>query len=125
MRINVPLARARTACVGCNDMAGARSGRVGNKLLDMLPSTAPREFVRRCETAELGYGDVLVEVGSPLTHVYFSMRGFISRIAVLDGECWIDMGLIGDDGMLGALIALDVWETPMRAAVRGAGAAVR
>lgn len=106
-------------------MAAAKAQPIENKLITLLRPRAQRDFLRRAEVVELACGDILFEPGTPLRHVYFPLRGFISRIAILDGKFLLDMGLIGNEGMLGAITALDVWDTPMRATVQGTGEALR
>ena len=106
-------------------MAGAKGQGVGNKWVAGLRPRAQSAFLGRCAVVQLTYGDILCEIGTPLTHVYFAMKGFILRIAVLDDKHPLDMSLIGDEDMLGAIMALDVRAAPMRAGVHGEGAMMR
>lgn len=91
----------------------------------MLAPKARREFLGHCESTGLAYAQILYELDRSLTHVYFPTRGFISRISVLDKAHPLDLGLIGTEGMLGAIVALDARRKPLRAIVRGAGSALR
>jgi len=98
---------------------------VKNALIAGLRPQARREFLRRSELVELASGDVLCEVESPLSHVYFPLTGYLSRLVILDGKMPLDMVLIGNEGMLGAILTISIGETPMRVVVQRAGTALR
>jgi CRP-like cAMP-binding protein len=98
---------------------------VKNALITSLPRTERRGFLTLCEPVDLVFGDILCEADEPLAHVYFPIMGFISRTSILDGRQPLEIGLIGNEGMLGATLALGVDKAPMRAVVQGAGSALR
>ncbi|MDZ7851438.1 MAG: hypothetical protein U5L98_02000 [Halomonas sp.] len=52
-----------------------------NQLLAALPATEREAFLSRCEPVELEFGEVLVQPGEPMSHVYFPIDGFISLSA--------------------------------------------
>lgn len=62
----------------------------------------------RCETVKLKFGDILCEPGQKLRYAYFPLSGFISLLAMLNANQSLEMGLIGNEGMLGATMVLDV-----------------
>ena len=78
-----------------------------------------------CESVELAFADVLYTPGMPLTHAYFPTGSFISLIMPVDAMSSLEVGLLGDEGMLGISLALGVGGSPMRAVVQGAGTALR
>lgn len=96
-----------------------------NILLNSLPHKTRVGIMERCEPATLVFGDILCEPGRPILHVYFPLTGFISLVATLGGYPPLEMGLIGNEGMLGATLALGVNTVPLRAVVQGAGTALR
>lgn len=96
-----------------------------NRLLAAVPATDRRRLLAACETCELGMGEVLYEPGTPLTHVYFPTTAIISRIVAVDAGDYVEVGLIGDEGMFGVPLALGVDESPVRAVIQGAGSAAR
>lgn len=98
---------------------------VENHLLMDLPTIDRRRFVEQCDTVELTFGTVLCELGHPILHVYFPRTAFISLVTTLYGHPPLEMGLIGNEGMLGASLALGVNTAPMRAVVQGAGSSLR
>ncbi|MGZ5662112.1 MAG: Crp/Fnr family transcriptional regulator [Usitatibacter sp.] len=95
-----------------------------NRLLAKLPARYRDEFVAACESVELKFGEELVHPGEPLQHVYFPVRGFISQIVPVDRSS-IEVGLIGNEGMLGVPLALGVAKSSMVSVVQGQGEALR
>ncbi len=82
-------------------------------------------MLQRCEPVELLFGTVLCEPGDRIRHVHFPIGGFISLVAMVDGKSSLEVGLIGNEGMLGVSLALGVDTSPMRALVQGSGSALR
>ncbi len=96
-----------------------------NRLLEGLPRKERDRILKRCETVDLVFGTILCEPGSPYRHVYFPVTGFISTVATLGDHQPLEIRLIGDEGMLGATVALGVNTIPLRAIVQGSGIAWR
>ena len=96
-----------------------------NRLLAALSATGRNRFVAGCERIELGLGEVLVEAGAKTRYVYFPIGGFISLVAARDADARLEVGLVGDEGMLGAELILGVNVAPLQALVQGAGMTLR
>lgn len=96
-----------------------------NRLLAALPRKERQRFIADCELVELAFGEVLAEAGQRIRHVYFPTASFISLVAAIDGRASLEVGLIGDEGMLGISLLLDVYAAPLHAMVQGKGAALR
>ncbi|MFC7418534.1 Crp/Fnr family transcriptional regulator [Iodobacter arcticus] len=96
-----------------------------NRLLAALPSQDQQRFLARCERVELKFSDVLSEPGAYIRHVYFPLESFISLLASMDGHPTLEVGLIGNEGMLGASLALGVKISPLHALVQGQGSVLR
>ena len=94
-----------------------------NRLLAALPGEDQRRLLSRCKQVELVFADTLYNPGQPIRHVYFPTESFISLITPIDGQANLEVGLVGDEGMLGISVMLGVDIAPMRALVQGAGAA--
>jgi CRP-like cAMP-binding protein len=77
------------------------------------------------EPVELVVADTLIEPGDRVRHVMFPIEGFISLIAPISRDAQLEVGLVGNEGMLGISLVLGVTDSPLRALVQGAGLAWR
>jgi CRP-like cAMP-binding protein len=96
-----------------------------NRLLAALPSSDLRRMLAGCEAVELAFADVLYTPRESLSHVYFPTTSFISLVMPVDESAFLEVGLIGNEGMFGIPLVLGVDVSPMRAVVQGAGSALR
>lgn len=97
----------------------------GNRLLAALPRKDKTRFVAACEPIDLAFTEILAEPGERIRHVYFPTQSFISMTTPMAGHGDLEVGLIGDEGMLGASLLLGVDTSPLHALVQGAGPALR
>jgi len=98
---------------------------VSNRLLAGLPRTDRERLVAGGEWVGLAFGEVLCEAGQRIRHVYFPADGFVSLAAPVDSRASLEVGLIGNEGMLGIPLVLGIAVSAQRALVRGAGRALR
>jgi CRP-like cAMP-binding protein len=96
-----------------------------NCLLDSLPANDLRALLVECETVNLAQSERLYAPMERLSHVYFPVSGFIALIMAVDGSDSLEVGLIGNEGMLGIPLALGVGVSVVSAVVLGAGSALR
>lgn len=96
-----------------------------NRLLEALPPGALRRLLGGCKPVELAFADVLYIPGQRITHVYFPIRGFISLIMPVDDSAFLEVGLVGNEGMFGVPLVLGIDGSPVRAVVQGAGSALQ
>ena len=96
-----------------------------NLLLAALPAADRRRLLAQLEPVELVLADTLIEPGERTRHAFFPIDGFISLITPLNPHAQLEVGLVGNEGMLGAWLALGVAHSPLRALVQGAGRAWR
>lgn len=97
----------------------------GNRLLSQLSASARSRLLGNRRPVRLDFSEVLCEAGARMRHVYFPTDGFVSLIAPGPGHRQLEVGLVGDEGMLGVQFLLGVDESPLRAMVQGAGHAWR
>ncbi len=96
-----------------------------NRLLEALPRQDREQLLARCERVELRRADVLCESEERIRHVFFPTGSIISLITCTDAHASLEVGLIGDEGMLGTSLLLGVNVSPQRALVQRAGTAWR
>lgn len=106
-------------------MSAAKYAEPTNNLLAALSARNRRAFLAGCERVELTFGEVLCESKEPIRHVYFPIDGFISLVTALDDGARLEVGIVGDEGMLGTSLLLGTNDSPQHALVQGGGYALR
>jgi CRP-like cAMP-binding protein len=96
-----------------------------NRLLAGLPDRERKHLLARCDQVQLTLGEQLSAAGQLTRHVFFPTDSFISLIAQTDDRASLEVGLVGDEGMLGVSLLLGVPNAGSRAQVQGAGSAWR
>ncbi|NDU91312.1 MAG: Crp/Fnr family transcriptional regulator [Ferrovum sp.] len=96
-----------------------------NYLLAVLPRQYRDHFIAGCELVELAFDEILAEPGELIRHVYFPTESFISMTTPVQGNTHLEVGLIGNEGMLGSTLVLGVAVSPLHALVQGSGPALR
>jgi CRP-like cAMP-binding protein len=97
----------------------------GNRLLDALPGADRRRLQAVGEVSSLRFGEALLSAQEPMLHVYFPVEGIVSLIMTIDGSSALEVGLVGNEGMVGVHVALGQEHAPLSAEVRGEGRALR
>jgi CRP-like cAMP-binding protein len=97
----------------------------GNQLLAGLPEPLRRRLLARSEPVELHLSEMLCRSGERMRYVYFPTRSIVSLIAPLDAHAGLEVGLVGDEGMVGISLMLGIEAAPADALVQGAGGAWR
>lgn len=96
-----------------------------NRLLAKLSRKNQRELLAACDEVELVIGDVLWEPCSRISHVYFPLGCFISKLLPVKSRQNLELALIGNEGMLGIPLILGVDSSMYQAVVQGSGSALR
>ena len=94
-----------------------------NLLLASLPVADRRRLLAHRDPVDLVAGVSLTEPGDAVRHAFFPVESFISLIAPVDGNAQLEVGLVGNEGMVGTAPILGVRVSPLRALVQGAGRA--
>ncbi len=98
---------------------------VRNHLLAALPSEEYGRLLPLLESVPLPFMEVLYEGGKPIRHVYFPDDGLISLLVVMGDESVREIGVIGNEGVLGVALALGAKTATTRALVQLPGGAMR
>jgi CRP-like cAMP-binding protein len=106
-------------------MSATQAIQITNRLLDALPFKDREQLLANCEAIELVFGEVLYRANEPVSHVYFPTGGFISLVTSVDSSANLEVGLVGNEGILGVSLMLGVDVAPFYSLVQGAGSALR
>ena len=98
---------------------------VPNYLLAALPSNDFERLLTKCEEVELFFSEVLYYSGEFISHIYFPIGSIISLVTSVDKDANLEMGLVGNEGMLGVTTILGIENAPFQALVQGTGLALR
>ena len=94
-----------------------------NRLLATLPSKDHEYIIENCESVELRLAEVISEPGQIIHSVYFPIDSFISLVIPPDNNAGLEVGLVGNEGMIGTPLILGIETTLLRTFVQGAGPA--
>ena len=98
---------------------------ITNRLLSRLSLQESEHLLANCELVDLILSTEIYHAGDIISHVYFPIECFISLVTHIDNDTSLEMGLVGNEGMLGAHLILDVDIAPFTSLVQGAGSAWR
>jgi CRP-like cAMP-binding protein len=96
-----------------------------NHLLAALPAD---EFVRlkpHLEPVSLSLGEVIYESGEQLEYVFFPTTAIISLLYIMENGSTAEIGMAGNDGLVGIALFMGGSTTPNRAVVQSAGNAFK
>src|SRR6267378_8407706 len=97
----------------------------GNRLLAALPPEPYERLAPHLEPVSFALGDVIYESSAHMDYVYFPTSSHISLLyTMLDGST-AEMGLVGNEGVVGISLFMGGETTPNRAMVQGGGGAFR
>ena len=106
-------------------MPTTKRARGVNRLLHALPRGDLRRVLAGCEMVEFVPAAILYSAGDWLRDVHFPVDGLVSLIVRVDDTSSLEVGLIGNEGMLGIPLVLGVNVSPLRAVVESPGSALR
>jgi CRP-like cAMP-binding protein len=105
---------------------GSGNGDPGvNRLLATLPKNEYRRLLPKLKTVSLVLGEALYEPGDAIKYVYFPNDSIISLISELSETSWLEVGMVGNEGMAGLAVFMGVNSSSTRALVQGSGTAMR
>lgn len=96
-----------------------------NRLLAALPDAEYQRLVANLEFVELSLKQVLYNSGEPITHVYFPHRAIASLTYTFEDGSTNEVGMVGNEGMVGLPVILGGGKTNTDAFVQVADGATR
>ena len=96
-----------------------------NRLLAALPREEYKRLLPQLQEVSLKLGEVVYEFGGQLDYVYFPTNSIVSLLYTMENGASAEMGLTGNDGVVGIALFMGGGTMPNRAVVQSAGGAVR
>jgi CRP-like cAMP-binding protein len=106
-------------------MPAIKSSALSNQLLAAMPPAALQRMLPGLEPVTLTYGQVLYEPAGRIRHVYFPVDCLVSLLTAVDHDRTLEVGMVGNEGMVGMPMVLGIGVSAVRALVQGSGAALR
>lgn len=98
---------------------------VENRLLAALPSNEYERLLPSLQSVSFSLGEVVYEFGGHLDYVYFPTTSIVSLLYTMENGTSAEMGLTGNDGIVGIALFMGGGTMPNRAVVQSAGGAIR
>ena len=92
-----------------------------NHLLSELPEEEFKRILPHLQAVKLPLGRVLYESGDRLDFVYFPTTAIVSLLYVMENGSTAEIGVVGNDGILGIALFMGGNTTPNRAIIQSAG----
>lgn len=96
-----------------------------NHLLAALPAEEFERLKPDLEPVSLVLGVVLYESGEQLQYIYFPTTAIVSLLYIMENGSTAEIGMAGNDGLVGVALFMGGSTTPSRAVVQSAGNAFR
>jgi CRP-like cAMP-binding protein len=94
----------------------------------LLAALSAEEFGRLepdLELVSLALGKVIYESGDRMTHVYFPTTAIISMLYIMENGATAEIGIAGNNGLIGSPLFMGSESTSSRAVVQSTGEAIR
>jgi CRP-like cAMP-binding protein len=101
------------------------TGTTGNLLLDSLSADVRNTILSQCRQVDLPVRTLLHEQGEIPTYLYFLCSGIASVVVTMAEGGSAEVGLIGREGLVGAMQLLGPIPTPSQTFLQIAGTALR
>jgi CRP-like cAMP-binding protein len=98
---------------------------VENGLLAALPADEYERLRPRLREVSFSLGEVVYEFGGHLDYVFFPTTSIVSLLYTMENGSSAEMGLTGNDGVVGIALFMGGGTMPNRAVVQSAGGALR
>lgn len=98
---------------------------VANQLLAALTSQEYKRLSPYLDEFTLSFGEILYEPGQIIRDVYFPNTGIVSLLSMVEQRSTLEVGVVGNEGMVGISLFLGAPDSLNRALVQGGGKAMR
>jgi CRP-like cAMP-binding protein len=98
---------------------------IGNKLLAALPSEEYSHILPFLELTSFSFGETLYESSERPGYAYFPITSVVSLIYTMKDGASVEMGMVGNEGLIGISLLTGGETSPNRAIAQHAGGALR
>jgi len=106
-------------------MPPSKSPPIANQLLAALPKKDYQRLQPHMEEVPLVFEEILYQPNALLSDVYFPNSGIVSLLAGVNERSTLEVGLVGNEGVVGLSVFMGVNSSLNRAVVQGAGSAMK
>lgn len=96
-----------------------------NHLFAALPAAEFGRVKSKLEPVSLKLGEVLYESGDKIDYAYFPTTSIISMLYIMENGATAEIGVVGNDGLIGNALFMGGETTTSRAVIQSAGEAYR
>lgn len=96
-----------------------------NRLLAMLPQEEYERILPHLSHVSFKFGEAVYESGGRMSYVYFPANTIISLLYMMENGSSAEMGMVGNEGLVGIALFMGGDTMPNRAVVQSAGGAYR
>lgn len=97
----------------------------GNRLLATLPAEEYNRLLPNLEPVTFELGDVVYQSGGHIDYIYFLTDCIVSLLYTMENGMSAEIGVVGNEGVIGIALFMGGDTMPNRALVQSAGAALR
>lgn len=98
---------------------------IDNRLLAALPAEVYGRLHPALESVAFVLGDVVYDSGGHIANIYFPTTSVVSLIYTMEDGATAEMGLVGNEGVVGIALFMGGETTPNQAVAQVAGGALR
>jgi len=106
-------------------MSAIQKDALRNYLLAALPADEYAHVRSKVELVSFKLGEILYESGDKMDYVYFPTTAIVSMLYVMENGATAEIGVVGNDGLIGVSIFMGGDSTTSRALIQSAGEAVK
>lgn len=99
--------------------------KVENQILSALPESELGRLTSHLKYVELPYGHRIYAFQTPIDDVYFLNSGMVSLLSTTEEGNIIEVGMVGNEGMIGIPIIMGARVTPYEVIVQAQGTAMK
>ena len=94
---------------------------LANRLIALMPAVDRATFLEHSEMVELKVQTVLAQAGEKPEHAYFPVDSVVAALLPDKGADGVEIGLVGNEGMVNTSLVLGVRTSAFTSVVKGAG----